>query len=364
MSVIPKLMAEPDNGRLKYIGHSWLRANIFYLGIGILIGLLLTLLLSAFKGTWIGWRSMLFQVLFSSIISLCVTNSIYLSQRLLRFNKQKLLLFILSYYTASLLGMFLAIELIYLAQAILFNTSYHFFHLQDLLFSSLIVVITCTVLFVYQLQKEQLTARLKEKDMNLLLLKQMKTQAELATLHAKINPHFLYNALNAIAGLIHEDPEKAELMTIKLSKLFRYNINQDQNHLVPLAEEMEIVSTYLDIEKVRFGDRIKFSIKVDDQLHGTLFPRFLIQPLIENALKHGLKNTTDKGELLVQIRKNTGIEVIIADNGTAFPAELNIGYGLQSTYDKLNLLFPDQYEIQILNTPFKHIKIQIPLSNA
>jgi two-component system LytT family sensor kinase len=364
MSVIPKLMDEPGNGRIKYIGQSWLRANLFYLGMGILIGLLLSLLLSAFKGDWIGWRSMLFQVLFSSIISLCITNSIYLSQRLLRFNKQKLLMFIMSYYAASLLGMFLAIELIYLAQAILFNTSYHFFHLQDMLFSALIVVITCTILFAYQFQKEQLTARLKEKDMNLLSLKQMKTQAELATLHAKINPHFLYNALNAIAGLIHEDPEKAELMTIKLSKLFRYNINQDQNHLVPLAEEMEIVSTYLDIEKVRFGDRINFSVEVDEQLNDTLFPRFLIQPLIENALKHGLKNVTDKGELKVEVRKHGGMEVIIADNGTAFPSEFKIGYGLQSTYDKLNLLFPDQYEIQILNTPFKHIKIQIPIRNA
>jgi two-component system LytT family sensor kinase len=364
MAAYPPIETQANNARMKYIGQSWLKANFMYLCIGILIGLLLSLLMSAFNGVWIGWRSALFQVLFSSIISLSVTNSIYLSQHLLRFNKQRFIWFIISYYTASLLGMFLAIELIYLIQAVLFHTSYHFFHLQDVLFSSLVVVIACTIIFAYHTQKDQLTARLKEKDINMLQLKQMKTQAELATLHAKINPHFLYNALNAIAGLIHDDPDKAELMTIKLSKLFRYNINQDQNHLVPLEEEMEIVSTYLDIEKVRFGDRINFSITVDEHLTDSLFPRFLLQPLIENALKHGLNNVTDQGELNIEIRKIAGIELIIADNGTAFPQELNIGYGLQSTYDKLNLLFPDQYEIQILNTPFKHIKIQIPLSNA
>lgn len=362
--MIPKAAAESDNGRLKYMCQSWIRTNVNYLWVGLAVGLVLSLLISAFNGAWIGWRGCLFQVLFSTIISLCVTNSIYLAQKLLPLNKQRFWLFIVSYYAASLTGMFLAIELIYLVQAWLFHSPYHFFHLQDMLFSSLVVVIICTIIFAYHTQKERLNARIKEKDMNMLRLSQMKTQAELATLHAKINPHFLYNALNAIAGLIHEDPDKAEVMTLKLSKLFRYNINQDQNHLVPLAEEMEIVSTYLDIEKVRFGDRIKFSILCDEQLKEALFPRFLIQPLIENALKHGLQNTITAGELHVEVRKNKGIELIIADNGTPFPEDMDIGYGLQSTYDKLNLLFPDQYEINILNKPFKHIKIQIPLSNA
>jgi two-component system LytT family sensor kinase len=364
MSAYQHTADESDDGRLKYMGQSWVKTNINYLLIGILIGLILTLLMSAFKGEWIGWRGLTFQVLFSSIISLCVTNSVYLAQKLLRFNKQKYLLFILSYYAASIIGMLVAIELIYLAQAWLFNKAYHFFHLQDTLFSSIVVVIICTIIFSYHLQNERTNARLKEKDLNLLRLNQMKTQAELATLQSKINPHFLYNSLNAIAGLIHEDADKAEMMTLKLSKLFRYSINQNQDHLVQLEEEMEIVKTYLDIEKIRFGDRITFNIHVDESLKDVFLPRFLIQPLVENALKHGLNNTTAGGELNIDIRSAAGIEIVIADNGSPFPDELDIGYGLQSTYDKLNLLFPDAYEIQILNKPFKHIKIQIPLNNA
>jgi two-component system LytT family sensor kinase len=364
MASYPPPVAKTNKGQLKYIYQAWLKANFIYLGIGVLIGVILSLLISAFTGAWIGWRSVVFQVIFSSIISLGVTNSIYVSQRLLRFNKQKLWLFIITYYTASLTGMFFAIELIHLVKGWLFKSPYHFFHLQDMLFSSLVVIITCTVLFAYHMQKDQLTTQLKEKDLNMLRLNQMKTEAELATLHAKINPHFLHNALNAIAGLIHEDPDKAEMMTIKLSKLFRYNINQNQNNLVPLSEELEIVSTYLDIEKVRFGDRIKFSIVCDERLYDAPFPRFLIQPLVENALKHGLNHTTSAGLLHVEIRRTTVMELTISDNGSPFPDQLDIGYGLQSTYDKLNLLFPERYEIHILNNPFKHLKIQIPLSDV
>lgn len=192
----------------------------------------------------------------------------------------------------------------------------------------------------------------------------MKTEAELATLQSKINPHFLYNALNAIAGLVHEDPDKAEMMTLKLSKLFRSSINQNQKTMVRIEEEMEIVKTYLEIEKERFGDRISFSIRVDESLKNALVPRFLIQPLVENALKHGLQNTTAAGELNIVIRQLNGVEISIADNGVPFPEALDIGYGLQSTYDKLDLLFPEKYQIHMLNKPFKHITIQIPLSDG
>jgi two-component system LytT family sensor kinase len=153
-------------------------------------------------------------------------------------------------------------------------------------------------------------------------------------------------------------------MTMKLSRLFRYSINQSQEDLVPVQEEMEIVRTYLDIEKVRFGERIDFSICVDESLKNARIPRFLIQPLVENALKHGLNNVTSGGELKVQISGSDKIVISVADNGAPFPAELGLGYGLQSTYDKLDLLYPNAYEVQILNQPIKEVKIQMPLTNG
>lgn len=352
---------EAETSKQGYICQAWWRSNLLYLGIGVSIGIILALLISAFHGAWIGMRGLSFQILYSTIISLCITNCIYVSQKLLFFSKKKFWAYVAIYYSSSIIGMLIAIELIYLVQSWLYHVPYHFFHLQDTLFSTIVVVIICTIIFFYHAQKERLHARLKEKDLDVLRLNQMKTQAQLATLQSKINPHFLYNSLNAIASLIHEDPDKAEDMTLKLSKLFRYSINQNQEALVPLHEEMEIVGTYLDIEKVRFGDRIRFSVQIDESLKNAKIPRFLVQPLVENALKHGLNNVTEGGELRIDISKTENVVISIADNGKSFPEELGMGYGLQSTYDKLELLYPGAYELQILNEPVKQIKIQIPL---
>ncbi len=175
-------------------------------------------------------------------------------------------------------------------------------------------------------------------------LQQLKTQAELQTLQSKINPHFLYNSLNSIAGLVHVDADKAEDMTLKLSRLFRYSVNSPQGNTATVKQEMEIVETYLDIEKVRFGDRLNFSIQVSPGAGNAMIPRFLIQPLVENALKHGLNDKAADGELLVNVEiDGKYILIKIADNGKPFPAELSVGYGLQSTYDKLTLLYGDDY---------------------
>lgn len=347
---------------IKFIYTSWLKANLYNLMLGVVIGLLLTMLVSALKGHWIGWRSMSFQLLYSVVISICITNVIYIPQKFLRFKKENIWLFLVIYYTSGITGMIIAIELIYLIQAWLFNGEYHFFHWEDVRFSSIIVVICCTIIYAYFAQKRGLNAKIQERDLDLMRLSQMKTQAELATLQSKINPHFLYNSLNAIASLIHEDPDKAEQMTLKLSKLFRYSINQSQEDVVAVKDEMEIVSTYLDIEKVRFEDRINFTINIEDELLHAKIPRFLIQPLVENALKHGLKNVTKDGKLSILIKKTNQIVIIIADNGIPFPDELEIGYGLQSTYDKLGLLYGNEYEVQLINQPLKQIRIQIPLS--
>jgi two-component system LytT family sensor kinase len=124
---------------------------------------------------------------------------------------------------------------------------------------------------------------------------------------------------------------------------------------------MEIVNTYLDIEKVRFGDRILFTSQIAPEVMGLRIPRFLIQPLVENALKHGLNNKADNGLLhIIADKEGDELVVTIADNGQPFPDDINMGYGLQSTYDKLGLLYGDAYRIQISNHPQKHIKITIP----
>ena len=270
------------------------------------------------------------------------------------------------YYLAALVGMTIASEIcLFILNTFILKTEYTLFSdLKQLLVNLVISLVVTTIVGVYQTQRSNLELRLKQKEVDIIKLNQMKTQAELQTLQSKINPHFLYNSLNSIASLIHIDADKAEDMTLKLSKLFRYSINTQNENFTTVKDEVEIVKTYLAIERVRFGDRINFIFDIDEDILNHQIPRFILQPLVENALKHGLNDVTNDGELKVKVSTlNNELSLIVSDNGKPFPVELNAGYGLQSTYDKLQLLYPNTYTLQIINEPFKQIKITLPLSS-
>ncbi len=202
--------------------------------------------------------------------------------------------------------------------------------------------------------------KLNEKELELERLNALKTKAELDALHSKVNPHFLYNALNSIADLSITDGKKARKMTIALADLFRYSINYSNNNYSTIADELEMAAVYLEIEKIRFEDKLNYTIDVDEAARYYLVPRFLLQPLVENAVKHGLKATAAMTTIAVSIQlQEEAIEIIIRDTGPAFPEELNPGYGLKSVYDKLDLLFPNAYELHLTNHPEKQLSILI-----
>jgi LytS/YehU family sensor histidine kinase len=199
-----------------------------------------------------------------------------------------------------------------------------------------------------------------EKELELSRLRELKSKAELDALHSKVNPHFLYNALNSIADLSITDGIKARKMTIALADLFRFSINYSNNNYSTVKDEVEMVEAYLQIEKIRFEDQLNYTINVDGDLNHYLVPRFVLQPLVENAVKHGLKATGKMTEIVLEVKKeNESIVMNIADTGPAFPDELNAGYGVKSVYDKLDLLFPGNYEMRFSNEPRKQVSIHI-----
>lgn len=199
-----------------------------------------------------------------------------------------------------------------------------------------------------------------EKELELSRLRELKTKAELDALHSKVNPHFLYNALNSIADLSITDGKKARSMTIALADLFRYSINYSQNNFSTIKDEVEMAEVYMQIEKIRFEDQLSFHIDVEEEAEHYLIPRFVLQPLMENAVKHGLKATGRMTEISLSIRMENDLLVArIADNGPLFPDELKPGYGVKSVYDKLDLLFPGNYEIHFGNEPRKEVAIYI-----
>ncbi|MBK9382383.1 MAG: histidine kinase [Chitinophagaceae bacterium] len=198
------------------------------------------------------------------------------------------------------------------------------------------------------------------KELELSRMSELKAKAELDALHSKVNPHFLYNALNSIADLSMTDGKKARKMTIALADLFRYSINYSQNNYSTINDEMAMTEVYMQIEKIRFEDQLTYSVYVEPATAHYLIPRFILQPLAENAVKHGLKATGKLTEIFLEVRrKDNGVIINIADNGPPFPDELVPGYGVKSVFDKLDLLFPGQYEIHFSNVPRKQVSIQI-----
>ena len=210
-------------------------------------------------------------------------------------------------------------------------------------------------------EQRKIVSLMQEKEFELTRQKELKNRAELNALQARINPHFLYNALNSIASLAHTSADRTEKMALTLSKLFRYNVNRESEYTTTLGEEIEMVQLYLEIEKQRFAERLNFSIDADKQLYNRQIPRFLIQPLVENAIKHGISKITSEGIIKLKVyEKNDGFCIEIHDNGPAFPIDSLVnGYGLQNTYDKLNLVYKRPYELKFINNDGKYLLINL-----
>ncbi|MDO3695236.1 histidine kinase [Wenyingzhuangia sp. chi5] len=200
----------------------------------------------------------------------------------------------------------------------------------------------------------------KEKDVELSKLKEANTQSELKLLQSHINPHFLYNALNSIAGLAHSNPDKTEKMALSLSNLFRYSINKKGQKMSTVKEEVLMVENYLEIEKIRFGDRLKFTLNIDETLENEEIPMYILQPLVENAIKHGISEIRGEGLITLEIKKElANLLIIVSDNGPSFPNGLVSGHGLQTVYDLLRLSYGDKASLKWENTPVKQISISI-----
>ena len=209
---------------------------------------------------------------------------------------------------------------------------------------------------------QQINKRMDEQEVQLLQLQQNKTKAELAALEARINPHFLYNALNSIASLVHEAPDTAEEMTMNLSALFRKTTGKNAETFCTLQEEIEMVQTYLSIEQVRFGERLHFEANIPDKCQNFKVPTFIIQPLVENAIKHGISSLVNQGIIKINAKYyNDLLEISVEDNGPDFELGENSGYGLTSIQEKLRLLYGNEGKLTIENSPQKKVIITLPI---
>jgi len=177
-------------------------------------------------------------------------------------------------------------------------------------------------------------------------------EARLAALSRQINPHFLFNTLNSVASLIRQDPEEARQVVYKLSKILRRLLRQQEN-LTPLREELSFIDAYLAIEMVRFGDKLQFIRDIDPATLDLLVPSMLLQPLVENSIRHGLSSKVDGGVIRVRSRIEQGrLQILVEDDGVGIPEDklarmFELGIGVSNVNERLKVLFGDEYKMWI-----------------
>lgn len=178
-------------------------------------------------------------------------------------------------------------------------------------------------------------------------------ESELTALRAQINPHFLFNTLNSIAALIRINPDEAESVTEHLAELFRYSLRSSKTPLVTLEDEIHSVTMYLRIEQARFRERLEVEMKVPQHLHDAAVPSLLLQPLVENAIKHGANVVEGTFHISIEAQEKDGvISLAVRDSGYGFDLSrgeelFGKGTGLMNVRDRLMLLFPDSGALRI-----------------
>jgi len=212
--------------------------------------------------------------------------------------------------------------------------------------------------FLNNLRKRMKELRRKANQLSDSEEKALSSQSQLDALHARVNPHFLYNSLNSIASLAQTNPAKTEEMALALSDFYKHSTNRQDQNWSTLGEELELIKTYLDIEKIRFEDRLQYQLETSENAGLYPIPRFLLQPLVENAIKYGFNKKENKTAITIKVEGNSKeLQIRILDSGPSFSGHMNTGYGLKSVKKKLKLLYPNTHELHFINEPIKQVHI-------
>lgn len=185
-----------------------------------------------------------------------------------------------------------------------------------------------------------------DRERRLALVREEALSAQMRVLRYQVNPHFLFNTLNSIAGLIEEgSATRAERMVLSLSTFLRTTLTLDPFHDVSLSEELALQEEYLEIEHERFSDRMTFNIDIPDDVRHALVPSLILQPLIENAIKHGVGAMTGKVNISLSARHETDRLLVIVENDmpmeTIERKPAGMGVGLKNVAERLRVKFQD-----------------------
>jgi LytS/YehU family sensor histidine kinase len=197
--------------------------------------------------------------------------------------------------------------------------------------------------------------RYRDREVDALRLGSQLSAARLESLRAKLHPHFLFNTLNGISDLIFTDPRKADTALLRLARLLRASLDTVDDE-ISVRQELEMLSTYFEIERMRFGERLRVTIDADGAASEARVPPFLVQPLAENAIQHGIAPRASGGAVTVRARVRTDhrastLVLELTDDGVGLPEEPRDGVGLRITRQRLEALYRGAGALTVLRRP-------------
>jgi two-component system sensor histidine kinase AlgZ len=205
---------------------------------------------------------------------------------------------------------------------------------------------------------------LKTKELERQRALKLATDARLSSLESRVHPHFLFNTINSVSSLIPEDPKRAERILIQMANLLRFSLDSVQAGLVPLEREVKILEDYLEIERARFGDRLRYEIGIPADLNFASVPPLALQTLAENSVKFAVSARRQGGTIRIRGKAEEASLVLeVCDDGPGFqPIELPSGHGLNNLRERLAVLFGERATLAVASTSEgTSVRLQMPL---
>src|SRR5438034_8034319 len=215
----------------------------------------------------------------------------------------------------------------------------------DLIIASLIVIAVHALLYYQSFRASELAQSSLKTDL---------AQAQLRALKMQLHPHFLFNTLHSISSLVLEDPPKANSMIARLGDFLRLTVDNSDQQLVTLKEETEFLRCYLDIEQVRFGDRLTVTFELEPQTRSAQVPHLILQPMVQNAIQHAIAPRSARGHINIEAKRlNSLLRVAISDSGPGIDSNANSlgkkGVGLSNVRSRLQQIYGPDFRFELMN---------------
>lgn len=242
------------------------------------------------------------------------------------------------------------------------------YYITDLPVVTVITLLVGTAMIVYETMRarlEETSLQLRTQELDRERILKLATETRLSSLESRLHPHFLFNTLNSISSLIPEDPKRAEKLVEQMAALLRFSLDSARNGVVPLERELKIVNDYLEIEKTRLGERLKYDVSCPADLDNLAVPPLAIQTLVENSIKHVIAPSRSGGWLEVSVERSNGtVNLGVRDSGPGFDLRQSpAGHGLDNLRSRLTALYGNAASIGAAReNGAASVRVTIPLS--